>query len=74
MPRYDVEVDPLVCTGSRSCVTIAPHAFRFDERAFVSGATGGPFSDDEDVVVAAQRCPVEAITVVDVDTGEQIVP
>lgn len=74
MPRYDVEVDPLVCTGSRSCVTIAPHAFWFDERSEVAGSNGGPFSDDEDVVVAAQRCPVEAITVIDEETGEQIVP
>lgn len=74
MPRYEVEVDPMVCTGSRQCIAIAPHAFRFDERSFVSGVTGGPFSDDEDVVVAAQNCPVEAITVIDEDTGEQIHP
>lgn len=64
----------MVCTGSKRCLAIAPHAFWFDDRSYVSGVSGGPFSDDEDVVVAAESCPVGAITVVDEESGEQVVP
>lgn len=73
MPRYRAEVDPEVCTAAQMCVSTAPHAFTFDEDAFVSRAADGSF-DDEDVRAAAESCPVEAIRLYDADTGEQLFP
>jgi ferredoxin len=74
MPRYDAEVDPMICTGSQLCTAIAPHAFTFDEDSFASVVRGGPFADDDAVREAGLSCPVEAITVVDVESGEQVAP
>lgn len=73
MPRYVAEVDEKLCTAAQMCVSIAPETFVFDSDAGVSRAEGGP-SDDEGLVDAAETCPVEAITVRDADTGEQIFP
>jgi ferredoxin len=74
MPRYEVDVDPMLCTGSQLCTVIAPHAFVFDEAGFRSAVRGGPFADDDAVREAGQSCPVEAITVVDEETGEHVAP
>lgn len=73
MARYKAEVDPDLCTAAQMCVSTAPHAFAFDEDAFVSRAGDGPF-DDDDVRLAAESCPVEAITLFDAETGEQLFP
>lgn len=73
MPRYEAEVDPTVCTAAQMCVSIAPETFVFDAEAGVTRAEGGP-SEDEGVLDAAETCPVEAITVRDADTGEQVFP
>jgi ferredoxin len=43
--------------------------FRVGDRAEVIGT--GP---DETIVAAARACPVEAIVVVDSETGEQVFP
>jgi ferredoxin len=74
MARYEVDVDPMLCTGSRLCTAIAPHAFAFDEAGFHSAVRGGPFTDDDTVREAGQSCPVEAISVVDEETGEHVAP
>jgi ferredoxin len=43
--------------------------FQLDDRASVIGT--GP---DELLLQAAENCPVEAITILDADTGEQVYP
>lgn len=73
MPRYEADVDPQVCTAAQMCVSVAPDHFVFDDEAGVSRFPGGP-ADDEAILDAAEMCPVEAITVRDVDTGEQLYP
>jgi ferredoxin len=50
-------------------VDIAPQVFQLDDRASVIGT--GP---DELLLQAAENCPVEAIALVDGDTGEQLYP
>jgi ferredoxin len=50
-------------------VEVAPQAFQLDDRATVIGS--GP---DELLMEAAENCPVEAIVLVDTDTGEQVYP
>jgi ferredoxin len=61
------------CIRSGVCVGIAPERFRLDD-------TGGPSRpvppdvepDDDGVLDALASCPMEAITVVDLDTGEEV--
>jgi ferredoxin len=78
-----VEVDPDKCLGFGSCVIVSPDVFRLDERpgkgVFRSRAkldvldqTGG--KDFENLVMAAQSCPTQAITIVDRKTGKRIYP
>lgn len=48
---------------------LAPEAFRLDEHAVVIGSVG-----DTDMLAAAEGCPVEAIALLDADTGRQVYP
>ena len=60
-----IEVDRGLCIGSGDCVETAPDGFELDaeEKAVVVDPDGASV---DDVVQAAQNCPVSAITV----TGE----
>ena len=78
-----VEVDADKCLGFGSCVIVSPDVFRLDERpgkgVFQSSAkldvldeAGG--KDLENLMMAAQSCPTQAITLVDRKTGKRIYP
>ncbi|MFJ6697539.1 ferredoxin [Streptomyces sp. NPDC091272] len=71
--RWHVEVDRGVCIGSGMCVNTAPGAFRLDT-ARQSHPTGPDRDANEDVLAAAESCPVEAITITLRDTGETVFP
>ena len=61
------------CIGSGSCTGIAPDRFELDEvkgRAFPVNQDVAP--DDESVLDALASCPMEAISVVDLETGEPV--
>lgn len=78
-----VEVDADKCLGFGSCVIVSPDVFRLDERpgrgVFQSSAkldvldeAGG--KDLDNLMMAAQSCPTQAITIVDRKTGKRIYP
>ena len=78
-----VEVDADKCLGFGSCVIVSPDVFRLDERpgkgVFRSRAkldvldqTGG--KDFDNLLIAAQSCPTQAITIIDRKTGKRIYP
>jgi len=78
-----VEVDSDKCLGFGSCVIVSPDVFRLDERpgkgVFRSQAkldvldeAGG--KDFENLLIAAQSCPTQAITIIDRKTGKRIYP
>jgi ferredoxin len=78
-----VEVDADKCLGFGSCVIVAPDVFRLDERpgrgVFRSHAkldvldqAGG--KDFENLLIAAQSCPTQAITIIDRKTGKRVYP
>ena len=68
-----VIVDREKCVGAAVCVRIAPGVFELDSQniAVVKGPAG---TDEDTVLQAAEGCPVEAITVIDTDTAEQLFP
>jgi ferredoxin len=66
---YLPRIDEGACIAQGDCVDVAPQVFRLDDRASVIGT--GP---DELLSQAAENCPVEAITLVDADTGKQVYP
>lgn len=78
-----VEVDADKCLGFGSCVIVSPDVFRLDERpgkgVFRSQAkldvldqAGG--KDFENLLIAAQSCPTQAITIIDRKTGKRVYP
>lgn len=78
-----VEVDADKCLGFGSCVIVSPDVFRLDERpgkgVFRSRAkldvldeAGG--KDYETLLIAAQSCPTQAITIIDRKTGKRVYP
>jgi len=72
-PRYHVLIDKEACVGDKLCVDRCPDVFGVD-------------SDDKPVVVnentdwpenlewLAKNCPVDALTIVDAETGEKVWP
>jgi ferredoxin len=60
--RIAVKVDRALCIGSGDCVDTAPDVFQLDDedKAVVVDPDGAPV---EDIIEAAQNCPVSAIFV-----------
>ena len=74
MPRkLRVSVDHDICVGNAMCETYAPKVFVLndDRQSTVADPNGDTF---ENIMEAAQDCPVGAIKVVDDETGETLFP
>jgi len=78
-----VEVDADKCLGFGSCVIVSPDVFRLDERPGkgvfrnranldVLDQSGGKNFDN--LLMAAQSCPTQAITIIDRKSGKRIYP
>ncbi|MGW7051362.1 ferredoxin [Streptomyces sp. NPDC054887] len=71
--RWHVEVDRGVCIGSGTCLHHAPGAFALDS-ARQSRPAGPDLDANEKVLAAAEGCPVEAITITLLGSGEAVFP
>lgn len=68
-----VVVDRDLCIGAAPCVAVSPKAFDLDSEAkAVVKKTWKEVSDDE-LIIAAQSCPVQAIYLYD-KSGKRIFP
>lgn len=67
----DIWIDRDTCMGSGNCQFWAPNVFDLDDEgtAFVIDPTGDPA---EKVLLAAQGCPTQAISVF--DAGDKVAP
>jgi ferredoxin len=68
-----IAIDRELCYGFGDCVSSAPGVFELDdeEKAVVVDANGAA---REDLIEAAANCPVNAITIMDMGTGEIVFP
>ena len=87
MPRIRGQVDPDLCIGAASCVTIAPETFQLNEenKAWVFDNGQEPqghtyerwleVTDEqmENIILGAQSCPTLAIFIFD-EAGTQLFP
>lgn len=85
--KIKVVVDPDLCIGAASCVTVSPMAFRMNDenKAYVldhGEEPEGPSyeremevteDEKEEIILAAQSCPTLAIFVYD-EEGNQLYP
>ncbi|GAA2633145.1 hypothetical protein GCM10010399_76980 [Dactylosporangium fulvum] len=60
------------CIGTGSCVGIAPSRFELDDAAGCSHPVTPDVEPDEAILDAVASCPMEAISVVDLTTGEPV--
>ena len=74
MPRkLRVSVDLDICVGNAMCETYAPKVFVLNDDR--QSTVADPNADtEENIMEAAQDCPVSAITVIDDETGESLFP
>ena len=71
--KVRVRVDHNLCVGNAMCETFAPHVFRLnDDRQ--SEAVDPDGDSIEQILEAAESCPMSAILVEDAETGEQLFP
>ena len=70
--QWRITVDKGTCIGSAVCVGTAPNRFA------LNGGTSEPIQaevdPDEDVLGAAESCPMEAIRVVEIASGKVLAP
>jgi len=71
--RWQVDVDRSVCIGSAQCVHRSGGAFRLDS-AMQSHPVEPETDANERVLEAAENCPVEAIVITLLGSGEPVFP
>ena len=85
--KLTIKVDPDLCIGAASCVTIEPETFQLNEenKAYVLDHGTEPTprtyervievteSEKENMILAAQSCPTLAIFIFD-EEGKQLFP
>ena len=74
MPRkLRITVNHDACVGNAMCESFASSTFALNEdrQSEAVNPEGDPL---EDILEAAENCPVSAITVADAETGEQLFP
>lgn len=73
MAKYKIEVDRELCVGDGACCNEADKTFEMDDESIakVSNADG---NTPEEILAAAQCCPVDAIILHDASTGEKVWP
>jgi ferredoxin len=67
--RFEIVIDRSLCSGFGSCAELAPEIFRLGDDGIAEVRLGT--SDDPKVIDVALGCPMGAIAVFDVATGEQ---
>jgi len=73
MTKWQVVVDEEKCTGCGGCIAVSVLTFRLGSsgKAEILDQDG---NSDQEKLLAAQACPVEAISVINTETGEKIWP
>jgi ferredoxin len=69
MSTYRIEIDRSLCSGFGSCVKEVPGVFALDDDGLATLLVSE--SDDDAVLDAAGSCPMGAIAVYEIETGEQ---
>lgn len=70
---HKIEVDREGCIGAATCVVLAPDAFELDKDNIAIVKEGALSVDDNNLLIAAQSCPTQAIILFDKD-GNKVFP
>ena len=88
--KLRITVNPDLCFGAAACVTVSPSHFRLNEKNKAEVLennedvkAGNPIYEriieadetkKEELIMAARSCPIAAISIFDVETGEKLYP
>ncbi len=71
--KLKITIDRDECIGDGLCANEAPETFEMDDDSKAVVLEGS--SDTRDAIIeAGKSCPVDAIRIVDTETGEQLCP
>ena len=73
MAKYKIEIDRDLCVGDGACCNEAPQTFEMDGDS-IATVTNPEGNTPEEILNAAQACPVDAIIVHDAATGKKVWP
>lgn len=73
MAKYKIEIDRDLCIGDGACCGEAPNSLEMDDENIAVVKDAGAHTPEE-ILQAAQVCPVDAIKLTDIATGEQVWP
>ncbi|MBK6765529.1 MAG: ferredoxin [bacterium] len=73
MSKYEIKIDKFKCVGSTLCVMDAPEVFALNGE-MQSHVIDANAADDEAILHAAQSCPMNAIILIDRETGQKAWP
>jgi len=71
--KYRVIMRKDLCIGAASCAAIAGNTFEMNDNN-IAIIKEGEWDEDDLILAAAQSCPVLAIIIEDIQTGERIFP
>ena len=71
--KFTIQVDRELCFGFGDCADSAPGVFELDDED-KSVVVNPDAADRDEILLAAQDCPVDAIFIVDAESGEQLYP
>lgn len=69
--KLKVSVDKTTCVSNQWCVTALPAVFQLDDGG-QSEVIDPTAASEQEVIDVAYNCPVGAISVIDADTGEDL--
>jgi ferredoxin len=71
--NFTIQVDRELCFGFGDCADSAPGVFQLDDDD-KSVVVDPDAADRDEILLAAQDCPVDAIFIVDAESGDQLYP
>jgi ferredoxin len=71
--KLKITINHQLCLGDGACCEKAPSTFKLGSDGITTVRLDS-FDDVETVIEAARACRMDAITVEDLETGEQLVP
>ena len=71
--KYIVKVIEGKCIGAATCVGVAMNTFKLNDNN-IAEVISEDQDTAEDILLAAQACPTNAIVLIDKETGKQVWP